>query len=201
MKLYKVLFTLLIFNCVIAQELPITSYSSFADLSDNENDIKNGNYTVDTNNERDQYVGTWEYNQNGITFQVKIEKIDQFLNKAEHNGQVHSYNYADVVTFKYKLIKNGITIHDNLNYTFTINDIIPTATKETTDNFLYGGFLDYNGQIMATVIITRLNSIPEKIDFNVSPMAYYLLQPTENYIEGQQLFFIPTGNIEMTKID
>lgn len=196
-----ILFTLLIFNFVFAQQLPVLSTTSFANPNDDLSHAENGNYAIDIANERDQYVGTWEYNQNGTLFQVKIEKIDQYLNRAEYSGNIISYTYSDVVTFKYKLIKNGVTIYDNLNTTFTPNDLVPTAFKKSSNTYLYGGFLDYTGGIMASIRVTNLNTTPEKINFYINPMGYYYVNPIETYAEGQQLFYIPIGTIEMVKIN
>lgn len=200
MKTYITFFLLLLFNCAIAQQLPVLTTTSFTNNNDDFKHAKNGNYAMDVDNERNQYVGTWEYNQNGILFQVKIEKIDQYLNKVEYNGEVISYNYSDVVTFKYKLIKNGITLYNNLNTIFADGANIPIAYKKINSN-LYGEFLDYSGNVMARIEIEKLNTNPEKIIFNNIVNAYYLLSPPDSYTQGQQLFYIPTEPIEMVKIN
>ena len=84
MKIYIKLAMLLLCNYLSAQELPVLSTTSLANSEDDLDISNNGNYAVDTNNERNQYVGLWEYNQNGIIFQLKIEKQDQIINKIEY---------------------------------------------------------------------------------------------------------------------
>ena len=46
-----------------------------------------------------------------------MEKRDQFITKHIYQNQVLSYYYKDIIVFKYKLIKNGITIYDNIGTT------------------------------------------------------------------------------------
>lgn len=199
----KILYSILLLftNCLFAQLPPITSTTSLSNPDIDPNFCSDGNYAQDTANERDQYVGTWEYSQNGTLFQVKIEKKDQSLNKVEVNGTILCYTYCDEVTFKYKLVKNGIIIHDNLNQTTYNDPYIPTAIKKGTSDDLYGSFRDMANNVMGRVSIKRLNTSPPKITFNLSTGAYYLLNPDESYNPNQPLFSVPTGEIEMVKIN
>ena len=73
-KLHLILF---LYTSLGFAQLPVTSTTSLSNPDSDPNFTSNGNYAQDTANERQQYVGTWEYNQNGILFQVKIEKKDQ----------------------------------------------------------------------------------------------------------------------------
>jgi hypothetical protein len=200
MKLYLNIVLLLFCNCLLAQ-LPVLSTTSLANPNDNFKHTENGNYAKDLGNERDQYIGTWQYNQNGILFQVKMEKKDQYLNKTEYNGQVVSYNYRDGIIFRYKLVKNGVVIYDDLNQSvFPDGYNASIATKQGGYNYLYGSFIDRTRNVGGRVTITKLNTVPAKIIFNVPLGAYYLLNPREYYDDGQPLFTFPTGGIEMVKI-
>jgi hypothetical protein len=199
MKLYLNIVLLLFFNCLLAQ-LPVLSTSSLANPNDNLKNGDNGNYAKDIGNERDQYVGTWQYNQNGVLFQVKMEKKDQFLLKMEHDGQVLSYAYVDVIFFKYKLIKDGVVMYDNLNQISFPDNYYPSNATKQSDTFLYGSFIDRTRNVGGRVTITKLNTAPAKIIFDVSLGAYYLINPPEYYDDGQPLFTFPTDGIEMVKI-
>ncbi|KAF2516828.1 hypothetical protein E0W68_11475 [Flavobacterium salilacus subsp. salilacus] len=204
MKTYITLFTLLLFNFVSAQQLPVLSTTQLSNADNDMNYGANGNYAMDTANERDQYVGTWEYNQNGTLFQVKIEKKDMDMNQITGSGVpgVDFYNYTDVVTFKYKLVKNGVTIYNNLNTTYTENSTYFPAIQSGGDNYLYGRFLDYTRNVAGIVTVTKLNTTnPEKIIFNISLTGNYKRNPDTYYDDGQPLFTVPTGEIEMVKIN
>lgn len=122
MKKHIYIFILLLSCALYSQTLPVLSNTSLANPEDDMDIAKNGNYAIDTNNEHDQYIGLWEYNQNGILFQLKIQKKDTVLNKIEYNGEISSYNFKDEVVLRYKLVKNGIVIYDNLN-AFTVDPI------------------------------------------------------------------------------
>lgn len=202
-KYIKLAIIILLFTNKVFSQLPVLSYSSLANPNDELKITKNGNYAQDTANERDQYVGIWEYNQDGVLFQVKMEKIDQYLNKNEHNGTVVSYSYCDVITFKYKLIKNGVTIYDNLNQdVFPVGTYYtPTAIKKGSGTDLYGSFYDATRNAVPVVSITRLNTAPAKITFKVYRGGTYLRNPREYYDDGQPLLTIPSGEFEMVKIN
>lgn len=184
-----------------AQLLPVTSTTSLTNPDIDTNFGTNGNYAQDTANERDQYVGTWQYSQNGILFQVKIEKVNQLLSKWEdENGTVFRYTYCDVVIFKYKLVVNGNLIQDNLNQT-NLPDLYPSeAIKKGTDDDLYGSFFDITNNVASRVSIKLLNTATPKITFNLSPGAYYFPNP-DLPNNPEPLFTVPTGEIEMVKIN
>lgn len=202
MKLYIKLFViLLISNTVLAQEPPVLSTTSLINPDEDINFGNNGNYAMDTANERDQYVGTWEYNQNGILFQVKIEKKDKYLNQVP-SGPMSFYTYADVVTFKYKLVKNGVTIYNNINQIgFPSSIRIPTAIKKSINDYLHGQYRDVVEPVVGRVNITRLNTTPAKIFFDLNLGTYYFTDPNYNPDPNTPLFAIPTGGFEMVKIN
>ena len=178
-----------------AQNLPVLSTTSLANPDDDINISVNGNYAKDTNNERDQYVGLWQYNQNGILFQLKIEKADKVINKIEDK-----YSYCDKIVLRYKLIKNGVTIHDNLNQA-TVDYVTTWGLKQSSKNDLRGRILDYTRNLVGSYTVTKLSGLPAKINFNLVLGDYRLLNPHSYYQDGQPLFSIPTGGIEMVKIN
>ena len=202
MKIYIKIIAILFVNIVIAQEPPVLSTTSLANAAQNLDIAKEGNYAMDTANQRNQYVGTWQYNQNGVLFQIKIEKKDKYLNEGIYNGQRVFYNYRDVVTFKYRLVKNGVTIYNNINQTsFPASAYIPIATKKGSNTYLYGGFHDATNNVVGSVSITRQNTTPAKITFNLNRYDYDLRNPHSSYDPNQPLFTVPTGSIEMVKIN
>lgn len=191
---------LLAVNIALAQ-YPILSTTSLADPNDDNFNSNNANYAVDTSNSRQQYVGTWEYNQNGILFQLKIEKLDQRFRGIIHNGELQgSYNYYDEVILKYKLIINGNLLFDNLSET-NLESIKSYGWHRQSDGYLGGKFLEYTRNVYITYEINRLFTTPAKINFNLERMIYTLLSPLTSYHQGEKLFLIPTGGIEMIKIN
>ena len=199
--LYLIL--LLFTNCLLAQELPVLSTTSLANPDHNNSIFCNdGNYAQDTANEREQYVGTWEYREKNVLFQLKIEKGDKHLTKWENNGKVSRYNYSDVVFFKYKLIVKGNVIFDNLNQDIYFQeDVYPLATKMGSHEDLGGIFIDVTKNIGSTLTIKRLNTAPAKIIFNLSSINSFPLKPGQDYNPDHPDFTVPTGEIEMIKIN
>ena len=125
-----------------------------------------------------------------------MEKRDQFLFKIEYQGQIH-YQYADIIIFKYKLVKNGVVIYDNLNATIPNENYYSQATKHGNSEFLYGSLLDFTRNVMGTVSIKRLQaSNPDKIYFNLSSGGYSLLNPSSYYTNPPN---IKLFNIIITK--
>ena len=198
----KYMFFIISFICwsCNAQELPILSTSSLANAEDAMEHPKNGNYAKDLANYRDQYVGVWEYNQNGIIFQLKIEKLDQAINKIEYNGEVSHYNYTDEVVLRYKLIKNGSVIFNNLSEPI-VDHVTSYGIKQADSNFLHGRFLDHTRNVVGTYDISIPFESTNTIIFDLNLGTYTLKNPPVYYQDGQPLFSIPTGGIEMTKIN
>ena len=142
---------------------------------------KKGNYAVDTNNQRNQYVGLWRYEQNGILFELKMEKRDQYLYLLTYNG-ITDYDYSDLIIFKYRLVKNGITIYDNIGTTLPNENYFSSATKYGDLDYLSGRMIDMTRNVNASVSIKRLPaSSPDKIYFNLSSGGYSLLNPSSYY--------------------
>jgi hypothetical protein len=183
-------------------QYPILSTTSLAgDPTTDSNFSKKGNYAVDTNNERNQYVGLWRYEQNGVLFELKMEKRDQYLYRFTYNG-ITDYDYSDVIIFKYKLVKNGITIYDNLNATIPNENYFSSATKYGDYDYLSGRMIDMTRNVNASVSIKRLTATnPDKIYFDLSSGGYSLLNPIEYYQgSNEKLFNIPTDGIEMVMV-
>jgi hypothetical protein len=199
MKIY--IYMLLFVNFIFAQQQPpVLSTTSLADANQKLDHPKNGNYAVDTNNERAQYIGTWEYNQNGILFQLKIESVNKVLSTIESNGIVDKYNFADEIIFRYKLVKNGVTLYNNLNAGF-VDYNTNWAIKYINYEFAKGQIMDYTRNVIGSAKIKRLNTIPPKILFNLSLFNAHKLNDPSYYEDGQPLFSLPTGEIEMIKIN
>lgn len=191
MKIYLNILLILFCNFVFAQDLPVLSTTSLANPEHDLENAKNGNYAKDVNNERDAYVGFWEYRQNGITFQLKIEKKDKVLNKIEHDGQISNYNFFDKLILKYKLIKNGNILFDNLNDIYMDESVCWGVKQSGRD--LYGRLLDHTRNVVGSYIIEKISGNPNKLNFKLTLGNYRLLNSKEYYADGQPLFSIPTG--------
>lgn len=199
MKNILLLFLLSFYGASFAQ-YPVLSTTSLANTDEIDLHTNTGNYAMDTANEREQYVGTWEYNQNGILLQVKIEKKDEHFVLSRDIPDY--YFYIDILSLKYRMVKNGQEIFNNLNQTvFTGTDYISATYKIGGDGYLYGNFIDKTRNILGVVTIRKLNTTPEKITFEVPLEAYHLMNPEEYYDDGQPLFSIPTGEIEMVRVE
>jgi hypothetical protein len=61
--------------------------------------------------------------------------------------------------------------------------------------------LDYTRNVVGSYTVTKLSGLPAKINFNLVLGDYRLLNPHSYYQDGQPLFSIPTGGIEMVKIN
>lgn len=203
MKTILKLIIILFIQNIFAQYPVLTTTSLAGDPRLDINFSKNGNYAIDTNNERDQYVGLWRYQNNEILFELKMEKRDQFLFKIEYQGQIN-YKYADIIIFKYKLIKNGVVIYDNLDATIPNENYYSQAKKYGSFEFLSGIMFDMTRNVSASVSIKRLPaSNPDKIYFDLSSGAYSLHNSKEFYNNppGVKLFNIPTDGIEMIRVN
>ncbi|MFC4739318.1 DUF6705 family protein [Flavobacterium ponti] len=202
----KIILIALLFFCFAkAQEVPgypVLSTTSLAIESDDIHFAENGNYAMDTANERDQYVGTWQYNQNGTLFIIKIEKRDQRFLGDIIQGQLEStYSYIDEVRIRYKLVINGVLLYDNLNET-NMNNINTSGFKFAGDDYLSGNFIDKTKNVGVRYQIYKTDaSTPETIIFKADNGANFKLGPDSSYTSGEQIIFIPLGETTMIKID
>jgi hypothetical protein len=124
-----IIIAFIMFVNVINAQCPITTTTNLGNNPRNDpNFLKNGNYAKDFNNERDQYVGLWRYQTADILFELKMEKRDEYL--FQDSYQNHSvYRYEDNIIFKYKLVKNGVTIYDNLDTIIPNSNYYSCATN------------------------------------------------------------------------
>ena len=188
---------------IVNAQCSITTTTNLGDNPRNDpNFSKNGNYAKDFNNERDQYVGLWRYQTADILFELKMEKRDQYLSYNSYQNFLLC-NYTDVIVFKYKLVKNGVTIYDNLNAVIPNTNYFSNATKYNDYEFLSGRLIDVTRNVNASVEVKRLPSTSlDKIFFNLSSGTYALLNPPEYYISQPNidLFNIPVDGIEMVRV-
>lgn len=198
----KIIFLLLLCANNLFAQLPVLSITDITnpaiDPTNEPNFSKNGNYRKDINNERNQYVGLWRYNEDGVLFELKIEKFDKLINKFIDHNIVVFYNYSDGIIFKYRLVKNGVEIYNNLNVTIT-EDYISNALKYGIHDFANGGLVDATHNVRANVTIKKLN--PDLISFNLSSGSYLLLNPKSYYDSIDVIFTVPLDGIEMIRVN
>ncbi|MBU7570139.1 MAG: hypothetical protein KAF41_05750 [Flavobacterium sp.] len=198
MKTYIIMLLLMMCQNLASQELPVLSTTSL--YNGEVYHSENGNYAEDTHNERDQYAGLWEYNQNGILFQLRIEKMNRVINKIEVPGFETRYNYSDQLTLRYRLVKNNVLLFDNLEGS-DVDPIANYAIKLGSNNYASGRIWDRTRNVRGSHTITRLNTNPAKIIFNLERFDYTKVNDSSFYQDGQPLFSIPQNGIEMVKID
>ncbi len=116
-------------------------------------------------------------------------------------GDIIKYFYEDCVAFKYKLIKNGVLIHNDLELLVPAENYFSTATKDGDYDYLSGRMTDYTRNVSAPVNIKLINQ--NKILFNLSSGTYNLRNPISYYenTPNEKLFNIPTDGIEMVKVN
>jgi hypothetical protein len=200
MKNSIIILLLTICQNLASQELPVLSTTSLFNEEQQFDHIDSGNYAKDTHNERDQYVGLWQYNQNGILFILKIEKMDKMINKREFPGFQAHYNYFDRLVLRYRLVKNNVLLFDNLNES-DIDPIANYATKLGFRNYASGRIWDRTRNVRGSHTITRLDTNPPKIIFNLGRSNNTLLNEHSFYNDGQPLYSIPADGVEMIKIN
>lgn len=186
-----------------AQLSVLTTTSLSGDPLIDPNFLNNGNYAVDTNNERDQYVGLWRYQTPEILLEIKMEKKDQQIFRMQNSsGQTDYYYYIDVLIIKYRLVKNSLEVYNNLNENLNSNyNYKWFVFKQGINNFANGRMQDFTRQVNASLNITKLNTNPEKIIFDLSSGIYRLEGPDELYQPSVKLFDLPTDGIEMVRVN
>jgi len=195
MKTVKnILFFLLVSLSAALNAQQITNTYSLADPTHRFKITEKGSYSKDFADERSQYVGTWRHDQNDVLFEIRMEKADQYLFQSSWN-----YFYVDVILIRYRLIKNGLEIYNNYNSNNA--EVLSHGTKQGDDDYMHCSFLDVTRQVLGKANIRKLSGTPEKILFNLSTGGYLLLGPSEIYQPGVDLFTIPTGPIEMLKVN
>lgn len=205
MKYINVILLLIIVQTAYAQNYPVLRTVSVSQVQNEDFDILSGDYIKDTQNHFAQYIGTWQYSQDGIIFTLKLVKVSQ-VRRVHLNG---SYEYYDKIISTYKLVKNGITLIDNLStpstdYTGETNTERPkfgTFKNLETFDYLNGGITDLTNNILISRCeITRLPGSPAKIFFKLYANHSWKRNPPEFY-EGMTSMYSMPNNIEMVKID
>ncbi len=181
-----------------AQDLPVLSTTSLS--SPGRSYGTNGNYAKDYHNLRGPYVGTWRYNQGGVNLIIKMSKLDKVLNKIEYQGVVSRYNYKDKLELRYRLVVNGTVLFDNLT-TGNVDPITSYGIARAGYD-LNGRILDHTRNVVGSFTAKSVMiSGQKKMLFNLYLGNYTMINPRSYYQDGQPLFSIPTGEIEMVKID
>ncbi|MBC7474555.1 MAG: hypothetical protein H7263_09715 [Candidatus Sericytochromatia bacterium] len=178
---------------------PVLSTTSLAgNPNQDPNFSKNGNYAIDYDSERDQYVGLWRYNQNGILFDLKIEKRDKLITKYIYQGVILGYKFSDDIIFKYRLVKNGIELYNNLND--NIPDDYPSRAKKFGIHDFAGGiFVDATYNVGSHMSVKLIN--PDTIFFDLGSGTYFYLNPDSYYETLDHIFTVPTDGIEMVRVN
>lgn len=202
MKTFYKFFCLIVINITFAQ-LPTLSTTSLANSAEDLDKANNGNYAIDTANERQQYVGTWEYSNSNTLFQIKIEKVDKYFYGIYYNGRLQgNYFFMDAVKIKYKIVVDGVVLFDNLNET-NLDLVGGTGTKLGSNPYLHGSIIDEITKVGVRYEIYKTSATsPEKIIFKGERGTMYALRPRTNITapDGSPTF-IPLNEIEMIKTD
>jgi hypothetical protein len=164
MKTIQIIITLLFANSLFGQNYPVLTTTSLADNPRSDiNYGKTGNYAVDTNNERDQYVGLWRYEGNGMIFDLKIEKVDKY-----RIGEGQYYCFDDIVILRYRIVQNGIELYNNLNANIYYENYLKAyGSKDGSVNHLSGQILDVTRNVACSYFIVKSSTNPEKIKFDI----------------------------------
>ena len=202
MKTFYKIFCLIVINITYAQ-LPTLSTTSLANSAEDLDKTNNGNYAIDTANERQQYVGTWQYSNSNTLFQIKIEKVDKYFRGIYYNGRLQgNYYFIDAVKIKYKIVIDGVVLFDNLNET-NLDLVGGSGTKLGSNTYLHGSIIDEITKVGVRYDIYKTSATsPEKIIFKGERGTLYALRPRTNITapDGSPTF-IPLNEIEMIKID
>lgn len=191
-----------------SQYYPVLSTTNQAFTATDNNYMEKGNYAKDIGNIRDQLVGTWRYQTPSITLELKIEKRD----KEFYETNFSRYRFMDLIYIKYKLVKNGVTLHNSLN------TVLPITISNTLNTFYslnfvsYGfyqnntytfrGFInDYYRQVLCdyTLQKTTING-QDKLLLDISDGNYRKYGDKSMYAPGIDLFSLPLEPIVLNKI-
>ena len=125
-----------------SQTYPVLSTTNQAFTAYDDNYLETGNYAIDGSKIRNQLVGNWLYQASGISFEIKIEKRDK-----EFSRTPNTYSFMDIIIIKYKLVKNGVVLHDNLNAVIPVNTsgYYNYSLDYVSDGFYYNNTLRVQG--------------------------------------------------------
>ena len=202
MRILLFIATFFLFGNVYCQN-HVLSTTSLANSAEDLDKTNNGNYAIDTANERQQYVGTWEYSNSNTLFQIKIEKVDKYFYGIYYHGRLQGgYFFMDAVKIKYQIVVDDIVLFDNLNET-NLDLVGGSGTKLGSDPYLHGSIIDEITKVGVRYEIYKTSATsPEKIIFKGQRGTMYALRPRTNITapDGSPTF-IPLNEIEMIKID
>lgn len=135
--------TILLSTTLANSQSPIISLKAF----DNNSDRPTGTYIKDLNNYYTPYLGIWKWENGNNSLEIKFEKINMVF-----DGEL----YFDEIIGKYKYIKDGVVLHNSLDYIIT--------------NSNYWGYLYYifkgSGYLEDFKIFTRFYDISKKQHLN-----------------------------------
>ena len=189
-----------------AQQYPVLSTTNQANTITDDNYMETGNYAKDVGNIRNQVVGSWRYQTPDILLELKIEKRDKELEGVGTAG----YYFMDIIIMKYKLVKNGLVLHDNINTTLPQNntgyhtygiDFISYGFYYDT-SYKFKGFInDYYRQVLCSYEMQKTNlNGQEKLLLNISNGNYRIYGDASMYTPSQKLFSLPLGPILLDRI-
>jgi hypothetical protein len=137
------LLTILLLSTLANAQSPIISLQAF----DNNSDQPSGAYIKDLNNYYTPFLGIWKWESGNNSLEIKFEKISMV-----YDGEF----YFDEIIGKFKYVKDGVTLHNSLNYSIT--------------NSSYWGYLYYifkgSGYLEDFKIFTRFYDIHKKQHLN-----------------------------------
>ncbi|WP_448607421.1 DUF6705 family protein [Paenimyroides ceti] len=209
MKNIKQIIHLIILCCMLqahSQQYPVLSITNQTFAANDINYLKKGNYAKDTEGIRDQIMGSWRYATSNLLLEIVIEKQNKKLYRVGNT----SYDYKDIIVMKYKLVKNGVVLHDNLNsiipqnntgyHTYGIDFISYGFYYDTS--YKFKGFInDYYRQVLCSYEMQKTNlNGQEKLLLNISNGNYRIYGDASMYIPSQKLFSLPLGPILLDRI-
>jgi hypothetical protein len=197
MKTIQIIIMLLFANNLFAQNYPVLTNTSLANPRNDINYGKTGNYAIDTNNERDQYVGLWRYEGNGMIFDLKIEKVDKY-----RIGEGQYYCFEDIVILRYRIVQNGVELYNNLNTNIYYKNYLEAyGTKHGDLGHLKGQILDVTRNVSCSYFIVKSSTNPEKIKFDIMDGECSKRYAKSFYNDDRPLLDIPIYEVEMVKVE
>jgi hypothetical protein len=165
---------------------------------------QNGDYYIDNENKLNTFEGIWIYNDgNGTILTVNLRKKNQLLLQGLNN----QYKFSDFLVLTYKLEKNNVVLHNNLN------DALPSEMLSIYNDFFgyftfyqpnyletEGSFFDKTYNIIASCAITKLPTLvgqSEKI--NIHLYSASRKNDPSFYTNLPSVFSVP-NNVELTKL-
>jgi hypothetical protein len=197
MKTIKIIIIMLFTNSLFAQNYPVLTNTSLANPRNDINYGKTGNYAIDTNNERDQYVGLWRYEGNGMIFDLKIEKVDKY-----RIGEGQYYCFEDIVILRYRVVQNGVELYNNLNATIYYENYLNAYGRKYGDgDYLTGRILDVTRNVYCAYFIVKSSTNHEKIKFDIMDGECSKRYAKSFYNDDRPLLDIPIYEVEMVKVE